>query len=342
MSEVFDVRRRRLLQAGAVAVTGFSGTFLSCEALAADKAVVSMQLGWIPGGNQIGEVVAKQMGFYAQEGIELKIESGGPSTDGVAVVASGRFEVGQISSSPSIMLAASQGLPIKCFATGLQQHPYCFFSLKKNPVRTVKDMAGKKIGIHSTGMILLKALLAKNKVPEKEVQIIPIGTDMSPLLAGQVDAIAGWQTNTTALKALGPERIDLRMWDAGVRLYALPYYATVKTIQSRSDVLQRFLKATARGYVYANANRDRAVDMLVKEFPNLNRADEREAINTFMTYAFNQNTQVHGWGAMDPVVWQEQIDMYSQLGQFTKHTPKPEDVYTMDILAATLASRLKA
>jgi len=43
------------------------------------------------------------------------------------------------------------------------------------------------------------------------VQIIPIGTDMSPLLAGQVDAIAGWQTNTTALKALGPERIDLRM-----------------------------------------------------------------------------------------------------------------------------------
>jgi len=174
------------------------------------------------------------------------------------------------------------------------------------------------------------------------VQIIPIGTDMSPLLAGQVDAIAGWQTNTTALKALGPERIDLRMWDAGVRLYALPYYATVKTIQSRSDVLQRFLKATARGYVYANANRDRAVDMLVKEFPNLNRADEREAINTFMTYAFNQNTQVHGWGAMDPVVWQEQIDMYSQLGQFTKHTPKPEDVYTMDILAATLASRLKA
>jgi len=84
------------------------------------------------------------MGFYAQEGIELKIESGGPSTDGVAVVASGRFEVGQISSSPSIMLAASQGLPIKCFATGLQQHPYCFFSLKKNPVRTVKDMAGKK------------------------------------------------------------------------------------------------------------------------------------------------------------------------------------------------------
>ena len=342
MSDIFDVKRRRLLQAGAVAVTGFSGAFLSCEAMAADKAVVSMQLGWIPGGNQIGEVVAKQMGFYAQEGIELKIESGGPSTDGVAVVASGRFEVGQISSSPSIMLAASQGLPIKCFATGLQQHPYCFFSLKKNPVRTVKDMAGKKIGIHSTGMILLKALLAKNKVPEKEVQVIPIGTDMSPLLAGQVDAIAGWQTNTTALKALGPDRIDLRMWDAGVRLYALPYYATVKTIQTRADLLQRFLKATARGYVYANANRDRAVDMLVKEFPNLNRADEREAINTFMTYAFNPNTQAHGWGAMDPAVWQEQIDMYSQLGQFTKHTPKPEDVYTMDILAATLASRLKA
>ena len=64
-----------------------------------------------------------------------QIQPGGPSIDGVAVVASGRFEVGQVSSSPSLMLAVSQGLPIKCFAVGIQKHPYCFFSLKKKPIR---------------------------------------------------------------------------------------------------------------------------------------------------------------------------------------------------------------
>ena len=48
----------------------------------------------------------------------------------------------------------------------------------------------------------------------------PIGADMSPLLTGQVDVVTGWLTNTTALKVLGPDRIDLRLWDSGVRLYA--------------------------------------------------------------------------------------------------------------------------
>ena len=67
---------------------------------------------------------AKQLGYYEQEGIELAIQPGGPNIDGVAVVASGRFEVGQVSSSPSLMLAASQDIPIKCFAAGAQKHPY--------------------------------------------------------------------------------------------------------------------------------------------------------------------------------------------------------------------------
>ena len=92
-----------------------------------------------------------------------------------------------MSSSPSLMLAASQDIPIVCFAAGAQEHPYAFFSLKKNPIREPKDLVGKKVGIQATGVILLRALLAKNKIPEKDVQIVTIGADMSPVLTGQVD-----------------------------------------------------------------------------------------------------------------------------------------------------------
>ena len=49
------------------------------EALAQDKAKVNMQLGWIAGGNQIGEVAAKQLGYYATEGIDFAIQPGGPN-----------------------------------------------------------------------------------------------------------------------------------------------------------------------------------------------------------------------------------------------------------------------
>ena len=342
MTHSFDPTRRKLLGAGAAA-TGLAGTgaFLSMQALAQDKVKINMQLGWIAGGNQIGEVAAKQLGYYATEGIDFAIQPGGPSIDGVAIVASGRWEVGQVSSSPSNMLAVSQDLPIKVFATGLQQHPYTFFSLKKNPIRSPKDMVGKKIGIQSTGLVLLRALLAKNKIDEKSMTIIPIGSDMTPLLTGQVDTVTGWQTNTTALKPLGAERVDLRLWDTGVRLYALPYYATNDMIQRRPEVLVRFLRATARGWAYANTNRDAATDLLLKEYPNLNRADEREAIDSLMSYAYNNNTFNNGWGAMDRAVWQDQIQQYADLGQFTKRVPKVEEVMTMDILNATREYRLR-
>ena len=335
-----DPARRRIVGASLAAGGLAAGASLfSIGARAAGKHKINMQLGWLIGGNQLGEVCAKKLGYYEQEDIDFQIQPGGPSIDGVAVVASGRHEVGQVSSSPSLMLAASQGLPVKCFAVGIQKHPYCFFSLKKNPIRTAQDMVGKKVGIQSTGIILLRALLAKNKIPEKDVNIIPIGADMAPLLTGQVDAVTGWLTNTSALKVLGPDRVDMALWDTGVKLYALPYYATTKTLQTQGDVLAAYLRASAKGWHWADKNRDQAVDILVKEYPNLDRADERIAADVMLAYAFGDVARTQGWGTMDPAVWQEQIALYSELGQFTAKTPKVEDVITLDVLKATQAAR---
>ena len=330
---------RRKLLAGSASLAG--GTFLSIDAFSQTKPVVNLQLGWIVSGNQVGEVCAKAEGFYAKEGIDLKIQPGGPNIDGVAVVASGRYEAGQVSSSPSLMLAASQEIPVLCFGVGAQEHPYTFFSLPKKPVRTPADLAGKKVGLQATSVILLKALLAKNSIPEREVEIVPIGADMAPLLTGQVDVVTGWLTNTTALKVLGPDRVDLRLWDSGVKLYALPYYATRDTIKTKGDLLAKFMRATGKGWAFAYNNRDKAIDHLVKEFPNLVWKDEREAIDDMMRFVFSPKTKAEGWGTMDPAIWQDQIDTYAKLGQFSKRTPKLEEVMTLDILAASADARPK-
>lgn len=331
-------RNRRVFLQSAAAMA-LAGPLLSFEASAQGKAIVNMQLGWIVGGNQIGEVCAKALGYYDAEGIEMRIQAGGPNVDGVAIVASGRFEVGQVSSSPSLMLAASQDVPVVCFAAGCQKHPYTFYSLKKNPVREPKDFIGKKVGIQSTGIILLRALLAQNKIPEKDVTIIPIGAEMTPLLTGQVDVVTGWETNTTALKVLGPDRVGMSLWDAGVKLYALPYYATADTLKAKTDLLAKYLRASAKGWAYAYENRDKAVALLVKEYPNLIAADEREALDVMLSFSFGPQTKAEGWGTMDSTVWQQQIDLYAALGQFTKRTPKLSEVMTLDVLRMTADAR---
>ena len=334
--------RRSLLKSGAAA-TGFAaaGLLPSGGFAQAKTQTVNLQLGWLASNNQIGEIVAKHMGYFEEEKISLTIHPGGPSIDGVAIVASGRYEVGQVSSSPSLMLAASQKIPVTCFATGLQQHPYAYFSLPKKPVRTPKDLVGKKVGIQATAKVLLNALMKKHGIGEKDLEIVIIGSEMTPVLTGQTDVVSGWLTNTTTLKVLGPERIDLRLWDSGVKLYALPFYATKDTLAKKPEMLAAFLRAASKGWEYALKNPEKSVDFLIKEYPNLKRDDEIEGTKVLLKFAFSANTAANGWGAFDPAVWQEQIALYDDLKQFTAGAPKLDDVITTKILDSTKGQRAK-
>ncbi len=294
-----------------------------------------MQLGWLPGGNQLGEVVAKQLGYLEAEGVHLEIHPGGPHIDGVGIVASGRYRLGQVSSSPSLMLAVSQAIPVKCFGVSVQQHPYSYFSLPDNPVRTPKDMIGKKVGTNATGHILLNALLAKHGIDAQEIEVIVVGSSMMPLLTGQVDVITGWTTNVTALAPLGPERLTMRLWDQGIRLYAMPYYATLDTIEQNPEVLASFLRAVGRGWEFAYHDPERAVELLVDEYPILRYEDELRAVHEILGYVFTDATREQGWGTMNRDNWGEQIRTYEELSQFTKSVPTVDDVMTLSLLEAT-------
>ena len=338
-----DIPRRMLLRNSLLGMGSLllGGGYLALRHISNDSASMVLQVGWLPGVQQIGEIVAKRLGFYRQDGIEFRISAGGPSIDGVSVVASGSAQAGQISSSPSIMLAVSQNLPIRCFAAALQKHPYTYFSLKSNPVRSIGDIVGKRVGLPSTAQVLLKAMLAHANLPESSVRVIPVGADLSPLLTGQVDVISGWSTDTTALRVLGADRVDLSLWDAGVHLYALPYYAGVNTLEKNFDSIVRFFRATARGWVYARDHMDEAADHIAQEYPNLNRGDQRVAIESMMHFAFGGRTAEFGWGSMDPALWSDQISMYAKLGQFTNRVPDVNEVMTMKVLDATQSYRLR-
>src|SRR5258708_756209 len=159
-------RRRSLLKAAAATGFAAAGLLPSGGFAQAKTHTFNLQLGWLAGNNQIAEVSAKHLGYYEEEKLNVLIQPGGPSIDGVAIVASGRHEIGQVSSSPSLMLAASQKIPVMCFASGLQQHPYAYFSLSKKPGRAPRDLIGQKAGIQATANAPLNALMKKHDIAE--------------------------------------------------------------------------------------------------------------------------------------------------------------------------------
>lgn len=337
-------RRDAMYGLGALAAAGsLAGpkASLITAARAQGKTKISMQLGWLASNGLLGEVVAKRKGFYEEEGVELEVTPGGPGVDGVASVAAGRASVGQLSSSPSLMLARSAGIPVKAFAAGYQKHPFTYFSVKGNPIREPKDMVGKTIATQPTAVILLRALLAKNGIAESDVEIVNMGSDMNQLMTGQAAAVTGWLTNTNALKILGEDRVDLMLWDSGIQLYANVYYTTDDMLANHSEDLAAYLKGSARGWGYAKENPEEAVDHLVAEYPNLDKASEMEAVGPVLGFSFGETTMKSGWGAMNAENWEAQIKTYSDLKQFEGKTPALDEVMTTSILDATADIRMK-
>src|SRR2546428_1898046 len=94
---------------------------------------VTFQLGWIISNGQIGEIVARSLGYFEAEQINLKVAPGGPNVDGVAVVAARSPPAGKLSSSPSPMLAPPGGRPGEGLPGRHSEHPVTDFSPPQKP-----------------------------------------------------------------------------------------------------------------------------------------------------------------------------------------------------------------
>src|SRR5262245_46668051 len=116
--QAMTMTRRQMLGRSLAALGGLAtGGLVSVPRVARGApAEVTFQLGWIVSNGQIGEIVGRSLGYFEAEGINLKITPGGPNVDGVAIVAAGSAQVGNLSSSPSLMLARAGGIPVKCIA----------------------------------------------------------------------------------------------------------------------------------------------------------------------------------------------------------------------------------
>lgn len=302
---------------------------------------LALQLGWLINSGQFGEAIALSKGWYNDADISFSINPGGPSIDGIALVAAGESQIGQISSSPSHMLARSQGLPVKAFAVCVQDHPYAWLTKPENPVNKPQDLIGKTVGGPATTEILLKAMLAANKLSPSDVEFVATGTSIAPLMTGKIDVFGTWLNSISQRRPLGDDFVSMRLADAGVPLYGYIYYTTDEMLESKSDVLKEFTSATARGWEFAYKHVEEAAKATLEMSPEANLKDIQDDGEAMMKYVFTDSTKKNGWGTMDPEIWQTQIDLWESLGQFNSAPPTVDDLATWEILDATADSRPK-
>ncbi len=334
---------RRTLLKSAAAGFAMAGAFLSLpkSGRTAGTQELNVKLDWLMSNGQTGDVVALKRGFFEEQGLNVTFIPGGPNAQTVPPVISGQAPLGQFSGSGQAMIARGNGIPLKMFGAGYRTGPFSFFSLPRAPIHKPADMIGKRIGIQPTARFVLDIILIQHEIDPASLEIINIGWDMTPLVTGQVDAVTGWVTNTKALSVIGPDRIDMSQIDAGLKSYSNVYFASEETLSKDGDLAQKYLSGAAKGWEWTYNNREAAVDILCDAYPNLDRAIEKETIDTVVGLSFDDETKANGWGWFDTEKVQQQIDQYDSVGKFEKSKPTLAEFADLSILDATKSVRAK-
>ena len=210
-------------------------------------------------GAYIGLWVAHDGGYFAKEGLEDQMILVPSGTQLAQVTVAGEIDIGLLNGS-SAMAAALQGADLKVIGNAGNK---MIFSLYVRPeIKTVEALKGKKIGITRYGsapdISIRYALKKYNLNPEKDLTLIQLGfmaTVAGGLNGGSIDGGVVSPPTLFAVEKLGfKELINITDMDFA---FPNPSLVAVGTIlKSRPEVINRFMRAYARGIQRAKNDRE--------------------------------------------------------------------------------------
>jgi NitT/TauT family transport system substrate-binding protein len=247
---------------------------LSAAGAALAQTPVTFQLNWVAGGANAGFAAAVAEGFYKAEGLDVTLVQGNGSGNTAQMVAAGRAQLAYADAVAVSQLIA-KGAPMKVVSTIYQSNPNEVAALKKTGIKSIKDLAGKKVGVPqgSSQTTMLPLFLKANNLKESDMTLLNMPpTSMVPsLLQGQVDAILGsMDAYSIQLESQGAQLDTFRFADYGVPTVSTSIFANTEYLKSNPEVVKKFIAASLKGWSFALDNPARAVAALKKVFPEVN------------------------------------------------------------------------
>jgi putative hydroxymethylpyrimidine transport system substrate-binding protein len=244
---------------------------------------VSVALDWYPNANHAGLYLAQERGYYAAEGLAPEFYTPSDPTTVLQTVGAGRDDFG-ISYQTDVLLARAAGVPVVSVLALVQKPLQGIMVLADSGITRPRDLVGKTVGYPGipSQEAFLTTMLAEDGATIDDVDLVNIDFNLVPgLISGQVDASLGafWTHEPILAEQEGFPTSFLKVDDWGVpSYYELVITASEATVASRSELVERFIRATRRGYEDAIAAPAAAIAALRAASPDLDVAVEEAGI----------------------------------------------------------------
>ncbi len=300
--------------------------FAAVAAPAQQLQKVRLAIGFIPHIQFAPLYVGMEKGFYAEEGIDLKIQYGF-GIDIFSLLSVGRIDVG-LSDSDQLIISGEKGLGLKAVLQYYQGYPVSIVA-QRAEVDSIQDLVGKSIGtpeMYGTSYIGLLLFLDHFGLSDN-VDVQRIGyTQVSSLLGGQVDAAVCFSNNEPIqMDLMG---VDLVQWNVRdfSNMVGASFISSETVLQRKAELLQRFARATRKALAYTVEHQDEALELSIGYLSGFDE-EQRPFVSRALAATSELYVSSGGYGHLDETKYQQSIDRLEALGLIEESYPASRIIY---------------
>lgn len=229
---------------------------------------VNLQLKWTHAYQFAGYYAAKELGYYEDAGLDVKINALQPGLDVVQEVVSGRanFATG----SSGLLVSRQDGAPVVVLASIFQHSAYVLIARKFKEGQSIHDLSGKPILLRRLADELM-VYLKRERIDQWEVISASPGIDtVEQLKSGKVSAISGYVSNEPYQLTIAGFPYEIYSpRSAGIDIYGDNLFTSELEIQKNPERVELFRLASLKGWEFILSNPDKAVEIVRKYAPHL-------------------------------------------------------------------------
>ena len=303
----------------------------------------TVALDWTPNTNHTGIYVAKEKGYFADEGLNLKIlPYSGANTD--VLVAQGKADLG-VSFVPQVLVSHTSGIPVKAVAAIASRNTESLAVLESSKYQSPKDLAN---GTTYGGFGLpyevptWSAVIAADGGKNIDFKNVTLNTAAyEALYAKKID----WSAIFDAWEGIEAKQRNIKLRTFPISKYlgeagnypSAIFVASEKEISDNPEKLQKCLAAISKGYDYAAENPAEAAQILIAADPSLEQSKELvEASAEYLAPIYIGDSSQ--WGEFKEESWSGLGNILAEAGALKDASGKAvtptdyNDYFTNDLL----------
>ncbi|MEG3638818.1 ABC transporter substrate-binding protein [Magnetococcus sp. PR-3] len=289
---------------------------------------ITLQLKWKHQFQFAGYYAAIHKGFFQDEGLDVALRVPKAGEDPAQLVATGTGEYGIGTSE--LVVSRNKGLPVVALAAVYQHSPYAIASLKSSSIKSVHDLAGKRIMLEPQAAEVW-AYMRNEGIPTSTLQLEEHTFNTESLISGKVDAMTVYETDEPY--TLEKKNIPYNLFSArsaGIDFYGDVLFTTQNEIDEHPERVAAFLRASRRGWHYALSHIKEVSGWIYEHY------SQRKTVDQLLFEAKHGIALIRPdlveWGYMSPGRWQHIAQTYHKLGMLSDdwslkgfiYDPKPQ------------------